>query len=140
MNKATPTIFISICLSLVGAISARAQQTPASGTDAALYYDKAVKGNAEAQFNLAICYYEGTGVDKNYTEAYAWMLKAAQQGFARAEYNLGAFLGKGIGCTQDDVESAKWYRLAAEKGNANGQYNLGMYFNQGRGEIGRAHV
>ena len=91
------TIFISICLSLVGAISARAQQTPAPGTDAALYYDKAVKGNAEAQFNLAICYYEGTGVDKNYTEAYAWMLKAAQQGYARAQQNIGAFLQKGIG-------------------------------------------
>lgn len=124
MNKATPTIFISICLSLVGAISTRAQQTPTPGTDAALYYDNAVKGNVEAQFNLAICYYEGTGVDKNYTEAYAWMLKAAQQGYARAQQNIGAFLQKGIGCTQDYAESAKWYRLAAEQGDTDAKAAL----------------
>lgn len=124
MNKTTFTTIISICLTLVCAISARAQQKPAPGTDAALYYDNAVKGNVKAQFDLAICYYEGSGIDKNYTEAYAWMLKAAQQGHARAQQNIGAYHQKSTGCTQDYAESAKWYRLAAEQGDADAKTAL----------------
>lgn len=33
---------------------------------------RAEAGNAEAQNGLADCYYKGSGVGKNYTEAFVW--------------------------------------------------------------------
>ena len=38
------------------------------------YYEKAAnQGYAEAQYNLATCYFEGLGVGQDYVEAYKWL-------------------------------------------------------------------
>jgi TPR repeat protein len=46
---------------------------------------KAEAGDAEAQFQLGYCYYNGEGVAQNYKEALAWMTKSAEQGFAKSQ-------------------------------------------------------
>ena len=49
----------------------------------------AEQGNAAAQFNLGVMYYQRQGVTQNYQHAFAWFQKAANQGYALAQYNLG---------------------------------------------------
>ena len=47
------------------------------------------QGDAEAQNNLGLRYYNGEGVTKDYAEAVKWYRKAAEQGHAEAQFNLG---------------------------------------------------
>ncbi len=45
------------------------------------WYRKAAEQKyAKAQYNLSVCYGNGTGVTKDYVEAYKWMFLAARQG------------------------------------------------------------
>ena len=54
-------------------------------TEAVRYYKlSADQGNVDAQFNLAVCYATGSGVDKNETEALKYYQLAADQGNDRA--------------------------------------------------------
>jgi uncharacterized protein len=41
---------------------------------------KAALGDAAAQFNLGVMYYEGQGVQQDYTQAYMWVNLATAQG------------------------------------------------------------
>ena len=53
------------------------------------YYTRAAKlGNAEAQFRLGWCYYDGTGVEKDLNEAEYWFRKSAEQGEEQAKAAL----------------------------------------------------
>ena len=91
---------------------------------------KAEKGDAIAQFNLAVSYSNGEGVVTNLVEAANWYRKAADQGVAEAQFSLGNNYMKGVGVTQDTVEAVKWFRKAAEKNYPDAQNNLGVcYFN-----------
>src|SRR5258705_511592 len=59
---------------------------------------QAEKGDAPAQYNLAILFDNGRGVTKDEGEAVKWYRKAADQGFARAQASLGLgyYLGDGV--------------------------------------------
>jgi TPR repeat protein len=49
--------------------------------EAAKWYRKAAEQNdADAQYNLAICYERGDGVAEDWVEAYKWLLLATRQG------------------------------------------------------------
>ena len=58
--------------------------------DKAFYWIKkaAEQGDVQAQFNLAICYYNGQGVSKDLKQAIYWYQKAAGQGFVEAKERL----------------------------------------------------
>jgi TPR repeat protein len=95
---------------------------------------KAEQGDADAQYNLGKMFYDGHGLDKNYTEAMKWYRLAAAQGNAKAQFNLGGMLERGQGViAQDRAEAMKWYRLAAEQGNADAQLTMGNMFYDGHG-------
>ena len=99
----------------------------------ALLLPLAKKGNAAAQFNIAVMYAKGLGVTKNDVEAVKWYQKAAEQGDADAQANLGLMYEKGRGVKQDYKKAMKWYRASAKQGSGIGQNNVaGLYFN-GRG-------
>jgi TPR repeat protein len=76
----------------------------------------AERGNAEAQFNLAIMYENGL-VDSRYVaegnhlEAMRWLLAAAEQGLARAQIKLAEMYSE-----ESDglVQACEWYLLAAK--------------------------
>ncbi len=90
----------------------------------------AKEGNAFAQYNIAVMYAQGLGVEKNEAEAVKWYRKAAEQGDPDAQTNLGLMYANGRGISQDYQEAMKWYLKAAEKGNAFAQNNIGsLYFN-----------
>ena len=50
--------------------------------------EAAEKGNAEAQFNLGLCYENGEGIQKDLQAAVNWYRQAAEKGNAEAQYYL----------------------------------------------------
>jgi len=46
------------------------------------------QGNADAQYQLGLCYFNGNGVRRNYTKAAVWFRMAAEQGHTHAQYQL----------------------------------------------------
>ncbi|MGB7770224.1 MAG: tetratricopeptide repeat protein, partial [Verrucomicrobiia bacterium] len=48
------------------------------------FYKAAEEGDADAQFNLSVCYHTGDGVPQSDSEAMKWLCKAAEQGHANA--------------------------------------------------------
>ena len=94
---------------------------------------EAEQGDVEAQFELGNLYYNGEGVEQDYTEAVKWFRLAAEQGNASAQCRLGVcYLGE-YGVIQDRKEAVKWFRLAAEQGDASAQWNLGYCYSWGAG-------
>jgi TPR repeat protein len=91
------------------------------------------QGDAQAQFNLALMYYEGEGVPQDYAEAIKWFRKGAEQGLAAAQYNLALMYYEGEGVPQDYAEAIKWFRKAAEQGLAAAQFTLALMYATGQG-------
>lgn len=82
---------------------------------------EAQNGDAEAQYNLGLMYYNGYGVRQDKSEAVNWYRKAAEQGHASAQFNLGLMYGKGEGVKQDYTEAVNWLRKAARQGDTDAQ-------------------
>lgn len=60
-----------------------------SDTEVVHRYRKAAEqGDADAQYNLGFCYYNGNGVTQSYTEAVKWYKKAAKQGLEVSKQSL----------------------------------------------------
>jgi len=87
--------------------------------------EAAQQGDAEAQYNLGLCYLTGNGVSQDYVEAIQWITKAAEQGYASAEFMLGLHYANGDGVRKSAAEAAKWYTKAAEQGDVDAQFSLG---------------
>jgi TPR repeat protein len=58
-------------------------------------------------------YYNGQGVQQDYSEAAKWTRKAAEQGYAPAQAHLGVLYWNGQGVQQDVVLAYMWLSLAA---------------------------
>lgn len=78
-------------------------------------------------------FYNGSGVEQNYEEAFKLYLKAAQLGHVEAMNSLGVCYENGQGADQNYIEAAKWYRQAAERGYSPAQHNLGICYEIGQG-------
>ena len=94
---------------------------------------EAKKGDAEAQYNLGLMYYDGDDVTKDYKQAVQWFSKSADQGYAKAQYNLGYMYDNDQGVEQNFKQALKWYRKSAEQNDASAQINLGFMYSNGRG-------
>lgn len=77
----------------------------------------AERGDASAQFNMALRYDGGLGVPQDYAKSVNWLRKAGDQGLAEAQYNLGALYGQGQGVPQRHVEAYAWLNIAAMSGH-----------------------
>ena len=100
-------------------------------------------GDAVAQRNLALMYYNGNGVPQNYETAITWYTLAAEQGDAVAEYVLGHSYATGDGVAQDYKAALKWYTLATEHGHTDAPNFLGIMYINGNGvpkDYIRAHM
>ena len=94
---------------------------------------RAEEGDARAQSNVGLMYYEGEGVQQNYTEAVKWFRKAANAGDGQAQTGLGLAYYEGRGATRNYAEAVTWYRKAADQGMGAAQCNLGLMYYQGEG-------
>ncbi|GKX60220.1 tetratricopeptide repeat protein [Leminorella grimontii] len=93
----------------------------------------AKQGNAQAQFDFALKYFDGKEVEKDPSRAAEWMGKAAQQGLAEAQAYLGYWYQKGIAVQADKKKAVEWLRKAAEQGYVPAQAELGMCYWNGMG-------
>lgn len=76
----------------------------------------AEQGYAKAQFNLAVKYSTGHGVEKDEVEALKWFTKAADNGDAKAQYNVGVCYNNAIGTERNEALASKYFRMAADQG------------------------
>ena len=70
---------------------------------------------------------------ENYTEAFKYCKKSAEEGILEAQFNLGVMYTCGQGVKQDYFKAVEWYQKAAEQGNASAQYILGLMYDAGQG-------
>ena len=94
---------------------------------------EAESGNADAQFKLGVCYYNGVGVKQDTTEAVRWFCTAAKQGHLQAQFSLGVCRYRGWGVALDQQEAARWFRKAAEQGHIQAQFHLAVCHYRGWG-------
>ena len=92
-------------------------------------------GDAAAQNNLGLLYYEGKGVPQDYRQAKQWFEEGAKQGHAGAQTNLGTLYLHGEGAPQSDRMALFWLSQAAEQKDALACAKLGLMYVQGRGVL-----
>jgi TPR repeat protein len=90
-------------------------------------------GNSHAQFNLALLYARGLGVERDDARATALYSSAAEAGIARAQYELGLAYTSGIGVPVDTARAAHWHRKAAGQGLTEAQHGLALAYELGVG-------
>ena len=67
------------------------------------------RGNAAAQFNLALMYHRGLGVALNETKAVQWYKKSATNGYGKAQEFLAAAYREGWFGLQKDTQKADYW-------------------------------
>lgn len=113
-------LVVALCLG-VGALAGVALAAPADAPEAGVsqefrrWLPLALRGDADAQLNLARVYARGARRTQDLAEAAHWYRKAAEQGDARAQHALGALYHKGRGVTQDYVQAYVWFDRAAAR-------------------------
>ena len=60
-------------------------------------------------------YYNGQGVTQDYSKAFEWYKKAAEQGFPNAQFRLGVMYCSGTGVNQDLSAGIMYFKKAAEQ-------------------------
>lgn len=78
----------------------------------------AESGNAMAQYNLALLYHYGLGVEVDINRAVELYESAAEKGQPDAQVAIGDLFLEGLWGEPDRAEAAAWYSLAAEQGHA----------------------
>ena len=79
-----------------------------------LWTKSAEMGTRQAQYNLAVSYILGRGVEKNPEKAFYWMTKSAEQNYPNAMTDLGLMYIDGIGCEKNERVGQIWCRRGAE--------------------------
>lgn len=85
------------------------------------------------QYNLAVLYYNGDGVETNYKKAHQWFLRSAKQGYADAQYDLGTMYMLGEGTNQDYAVGLTWLRKSADQQYGPAMLELGKAYHHGTG-------
>lgn len=77
----------------------------------------AKRGDAGAQFSVAIAHEDGVGTSKDIKQAFDWYSKAAKQGHEGAQYKMGTFYEQGRVVKKDTKAAMEWYKKAADNGS-----------------------
>lgn len=77
----------------------------------------------EAMANLGVLYYQ----QKDFTQAYHFIHKAAQAGYPHAQYHLALMLANGEGCQRDPIASEYWMAEAAEQGQLDAMFTRAQH-------------
>ena len=95
---------------------------------------KAQKGDLESMFLLGACLVTGKGgFNKNETEGFNWLIKAARQNHIKSQAAVGECYHFGRGTAIDYKKAVYWYTKAANAGDAAAQCNLGRCYLGGQG-------
>ena len=94
---------------------------------------KAEGGDAISQLSLGASYYEGLGVQKDFSKAAYWYKKAAEQGNVWAEFFLAGCYINGEGVDKNQKEAINWLLAASKSGLVPAQNNLALIYQNGEG-------
>lgn len=87
-------------------------------SNAANYLKSAAdRGSAEARYEIALLYKNGSGVAKSTANAFTYMKAAAEAGFTKAYRELGEMYHGGRGTTKDRAQAEYWYKKAVDAGD-----------------------
>ena len=110
--------FLNFVTLFVCFFSLQGEGTEQNFAEAAKWWGLAAeKGNADAQTNVADCYFEGEGVERSHELAAKWYQKAADQGESSAQLNLCNCYRFGFGVPKDLEKAIHWCQLAADQGD-----------------------
>lgn len=70
-------------------------------------------------------------VGQNNENAFAYLMRAAENGHAEAQFYVGIAFLRGFGTRADKEKGELWLNHAAKKGDANAKYKLGMMYENG---------
>jgi TPR repeat protein len=87
--------------------------------------ERALAGDANAQHQLGVKFYNGIGTAQDFTEAARWFAMAAAQGHSGAQANLGLQYQQGTGVEFDIDKARALYQTAAANGQGLAAHNLG---------------
>lgn len=108
-------------------------EDPNVAGEALKYYQDALAGDADAQYNLGNCYYTGNGVNKDLRRAAYWYQKSAIQGNEWAMGSIGYCYANGEGVELNYTQAVEWWKKSANLGNANACNSLGVCYQFGDG-------
>jgi localization factor PodJL len=91
----------------------------------------AVKGDAAAEFEIAVRLADGRGVPQDWTAASEWFERAAKKGLIPAQFRLAGLYEKGLGVKKDVEAARRLYLSAAEAGHAKAMHNLAVLYAEG---------
>jgi TPR repeat protein len=79
-------------------------------------FPKALRGDAESQYELGIWYEAGmnTGLFEFQGQAMKWFRRAAEQGHASSQFQMGAYYSQGA--QSDNALALEWFEKAATNG------------------------
>jgi hypothetical protein len=110
------TVTLAVCASIPIALCQEPTSTPPTKPLRERLLERAQKGDAEAQFELAKHYEAGRiGLPQDLQQAAHWYREAANQGDAYAEVSLGIFYDFGKGVPRDYVLAYMWFERSASK-------------------------
>ena len=113
-----------------GIVAYQANNLPLAFKD---FLAAAEEGHADSQYNVALMYETGLGVDKDASQAVVWYEKSALQGNGAAQFNLGVLYENGRGTPVDFGKANEWYRKASAQRDALAIGNLGELYLRGQG-------
>ncbi|MDY0075230.1 MAG: tetratricopeptide repeat protein, partial [Acholeplasmataceae bacterium] len=76
----------------------------------------AKQDHPHAQYNLAVMYQKGDGIDQDMQKAFFWYEKAAEANLAIAQYNLGMLYFEGVVVPKDEIKAKELWQKAADQG------------------------
>ncbi|MEO1016458.1 MAG: tetratricopeptide repeat protein [Pseudomonadota bacterium] len=88
------------------------------------FFAGALMNSSNAMNNLARCYRDGIGVERNPIEAMNWVLNAAALGNGYALQRLGRTQAEGRGLPRDVAAARTWLARAARAGNSEARSDL----------------
>jgi TPR repeat protein len=92
-----------------------------------LAIQKANAGDPLAQFELALRFLTGTGMETDTVKAASWMKKAAEQDLTQARFDLALFYYHGWGVEWNPFESYRQFLLCAQRDVVQAQYAVGLF-------------
>ncbi len=100
---------------------------------ALLLFEKAQEfGSAEAVNWIGDMYFEGCGVERDYTTALDYYRQAAEAGLAEAQCNMGYMHYQGLGVKSDYPRARQWLEMSAAQGHPDAYYHLHWIYKSGR--------
>ena len=89
------------------------------------------EGDAKNQFKLGTMYYAGQQIKQDYTAAFKWYRKAADQSNPLALNALGELYARGLGTKSDPDKALACFQAAAQQKIVTAIFNLGYIYSTG---------